>query len=158
MNVPNRLQRFPQGRLEKRGCQPLSFVVQNRDQINSVHIVERHIGGVVLFEDLMHGNDIGMLQRRHAARLAQELLFQGHKLRLGCGRNRTNLAVRALTQTRGKAFLYDDIPFEAVARHISHGKAALLKRLQNLVQPVQKTGAGWQFGGVLPKRDHQIHV
>ena len=85
MNVADRLQRFPQGCLEKRRCKPLWLVVQNRDQIYSVHIVEGHIGGVVLLENLMNGDDIGMFQRRHAARLAQELLFQRRKLRLGLG-------------------------------------------------------------------------
>ena len=158
VNVPDGLQRAQQGGAQKRRGQAFGVVLLHGDQVDPVDIIQRHISGVVLFKDLMDGHDMGMLQLRHAAGFADELLLQRGEPRLVPRRCGVHLTVPALAQARGETFLDDDIPVQTVARHIGHREAALLQRFQNLILPVQEAGAGQQITGInLVKRSHLIH-
>ena len=111
-------------------------------QVKPVDEVDRHIGGEIVFKDLVHGHDVGMHDLGQIARLAHEKL--NHRAEFGGMRPRPRRddGFRPAAERAGEAFLDDHIAIKAVLGQIGDAKAAAVQITDDGILAAQKLGSG----------------
>jgi hypothetical protein len=107
--------------------------------------IHRHVGGVVVAEELVHADDVGMLKRRERAGLLLEQLENRAEFVLAARRPQSHRLPRPAAHRRREAFLDDHAPPEAVARQVGHAEAPGIQIPFNHILPGTQLRAGWQF-------------
>ena len=97
-------------------------------QIKAVDIIDCHIGGAVILEHLMNGDDIGVHDLGKVVRFADEKLHHQPQVRLMGARTGGHRCLAAPTECVGKAFLDHDVPVQTVLGKIGDAKAAIVQK------------------------------
>ena len=86
--------------------------------------VEGHVGGVVVFKDLMHTDDVRMFEFSETTRLLNEQANNRFELRLVRARPRLNQQTTTPAKCAGEALFDDNLPIKAVTRHVGDAESA----------------------------------
>jgi hypothetical protein len=116
--------------------------VQQRFAVDEIH---RHVGGVVVAEELVHADDVGMLKRGQRAGLLLEQFEDGGEFVLAARRAQPYRLPRPAAHGGGEAFLDDHAPPEAVAGQVGHSESAGIQIPFNHILTGTKLCAGGQF-------------
>ena len=135
----NQLSRNRNDVIRGKGCATILDQIQ---KIWSIDVVDGHVGGFIVFKNLVHADDVGMLQHRQVARFIDKELY--HRLQFGRMRPgpRPHQSGRAATEGVGKALLDDDCPIQAVLGQIGDPEPTIVEKLSDRILAVQKLGAG----------------
>ena len=121
--------------------------VQDVVQVFAVDEVDRHVGGVVVFEHLMHADDVRVNQFGQAPRLVDEVLHEAAQIAGVLARPRAHDAVRPAAERVGKTFLDDHGPVERILRQIGDPEPAAVEESKDRVLPVQQRRPRFQVIG-----------
>ena len=127
MGVPDGLEALVQSGSQKIVGQTLGLVLLHGQQIFPDDLIQRHVGGIVFLEHLMHCHDVRMLELGKPTRLADELAFDGAELNIEIGFCSVYISAVPGADFSRKAFLDHDLTFQAVLGYVCDTKAATLQ-------------------------------
>ena len=144
MNVVNRLKTLQQNVFHIARMQLHPRIFDRVQQIPASNEVERHIGGHIVFEDLVDTDDIVVLQFRQPTRLGTEVLHNCVEFRLMLARPRHHIALVTAAHRGRETFLDHDDTVEAVAGEVRHAETTGIQELLNTELAVEKLGTRLQ--------------
>ena len=113
-------------------------------KVATAHEIQRHVRGLVVFEHLMHADDIRMLELRQTPRFGTKMLHDRVEFRLVLTRTGHDVTVIPAAHRRREAFLDDNDTIQTIARKIRHPKATGVQEFLNPELSVQKLGTRLQ--------------
>ncbi len=127
------------------GRKRLALAVDDLLQVKPVDVVQRHVGGAVVFEDVVDRDDVRMDDLGQAARLADEKLDDGPQFRRVGTRPGGDHDLRTAADRRGEALLDHDVAVEAVLGKISDAETAAVEVAGDRVLTLQQLRARLKF-------------
>ena len=120
-------------------------ILDDVQQVTAADEIQRHIGGVVVLENLMHTDDVRVVQLGKAAGLLHEQADDRLQLVLVGARTGLNDSTAAPAERTRETFLDDDLPVQTVAGKVGDTKAAGIEETFDRVLAVHQLGAGLQL-------------
>jgi hypothetical protein len=145
VDVAQRLEDLGEQLVHILGAQPVGIVLDDVEQRFAVDEIHRHVGGVVVAEELVHADDVGMLKRGERAGLLLEQFENRAEFILAARRPQPHRLPRPAAHGRREAFLDDHAPPEAVARQVGHAETAGIQIPFNHILPGTQLRAGGQL-------------
>ncbi len=124
MHIAQRVQKLVQRRDQRLARQARGGALQRLQKVGAVDMLHRHIGGLVVLEDLVDLHDVRMVQLGQVQRLLLEKRDERAELLLALARAGADVLARAAAEGRGEAFLHHHPAIQRIARPVGDPEPA----------------------------------
>ena len=145
VDILDRAERLARQRLDFLRSEAIAVLFDHREQIEAVDVIDRHVSGLVLFEDLVHLDDVLVVERCQSMRFLDEVLHHVGEFFGMALRPDSHFVVGAEAHHARKALLDDDVAAETVLGPVGDAEAAAVEIAGDGVLTVQDPRAGRQF-------------
>ena len=138
VQVINRSEDLSQDLVDLGRGQSFTTIFQCLQKIETFDIIQRHIGGIIIFEYLMHTDDIRVLQFCQAFGLLDKQIDDRLEFGLMCARPCANPRIATPAQGIGETFLDHNPAIQGILCQIGDAKATTVQEFLDDILAMKK--------------------